>query len=192
MMTYEQDFTDDNQSQGYLLRSDSNMIEDDGGGDEYLGPVRDDGRGYDTRPSSASGAGYRGRCPISGLAAGADSINSRTVVPESDPQDYGYDTSLYAPGPSGYVIDNAPIHVSPFADREGVSVLGGGGDGGRVYGSEVDRHVAFQMSEEDIDLFVGRDYPFVLRLSKIGSRVIKKHCVQHACLLKGSVELCLP
>ena len=134
-MTYEQDFTEEDQSRGFLRRSDSNMIEDDGGSDECLGPARDDRQGYNARPSSASCDEYRGRCPISGLAMGADSINLHTVVPESDPQDYGYDTSLYAPGPSGYVVDNAPIHVSPFGDWEGMSVLGGGGDGGRVYGS---------------------------------------------------------
>ena len=166
-----------------ILRADSNMIESDSCGEDYLGPVVDGGRGYDARPSSGSCDGYRGRCSISGLPVGADAFHSRTTVPETEPQDYGYHTSLCAPGPSGGVVGDAPVHVSPCGNMGAGAVPGG--DGGHVYGSEVDRRVDFRMSEEDIDQFVGRDYPFVLRLSKIGSRVVKNIGFKTNVFLKG-------
>lgn len=158
------------------------MIEDDGE-EGYMIPSRNNGRGYHTRPFDASDDDDRGRCPISGCVVGVDPSNTRTIVPESDPQDYGFETSLCSTGPSGYIIDNAPVRVSPFGDRGSESVPGG--DGGHVYGSEVNRHVDFYMSDEDTDLFFGRDYPFVLRLSKIGSRVNKNIAFNTHFFLKG-------
>ena len=164
--------SEEEQSQELLLRTGSNMIEDDGVG-EHETPLRNDGRGYGAR------------CSISGCVVGTDPLNLRTIVPESDPRDYGYDASLLSDGPSGCVIDNAPVHVSPFVERETGYVSGGGGAVGHVYGSEVDRRVNFHMSEEDIDTFVGRDYPFVLRVSKIGSRVIKNIAFNTPVFMKG-------
>ena len=171
-MTSEGYDSEEEQSQELLLRTGSNMIEDDGV-DEYAMPSRTDGRGYDAR------------CPISGCAVGTGPSSSRTIVPESDPRNYGYYTSLLSDGPSGCVIDNAPVHVSPFGAREDECAPSGGGVVGHVYGAEVDRRVDFHMSEEDIDTFVGKDYPFVLRLSKIGSRVVKNIAFNTHVFMKG-------
>ena len=182
--------SDEEQSQELLTRADSNMVEDSCE-DDGVSASREDGRGYQTHPhlnqkDAVHGSGYRFVLP-----GGVASSSTRTVIPETYPCNYDY-----API---YEIDNAPIHRSYFVspaekkrnavvheDDDGsddVETVNGGG--GRTYGSELNRHVEFYMTDDDIAHFITKDYPFVLRLHKIGSKVHKNISFNKSVLLKG-------
>ena len=138
-------------------------------------PPRFDGRGYIMTRDSADLDRQ--------IESGYQLAMLEPIVPDRAPPDvhqYDVPSALQAP-PSNYASETEPqsygfgsasisedaAYVSPI--KEGVGDVSG--DNNDQYGSAFNRDVSFTMSDFDIDIFVAKDYPFVLRLSKTSSRV---------------------
>ena len=86
--------------------------------------------------------------------------------------------------PADGVAVTGSSHVAPGGDSDGVLDPDVGTDADQ-YGFEQSRVVEFNMPDDEIEYFIDRDYSFVVRLMKIGSRATKSIAFKHSFFLKG-------